>query len=129
MGGVGFLYNFGFFDRAGAIPILYSGAISSLVASAILGPRYGVFMPIDDQQKIAGGGKEERQKGIMSLLQTERDRAFEIDELYLYKIRKLIKRELTQGNVESGIDLPKMVLGTFVTTICLCMMNSLGLNS
>ena len=36
-GGVGFLYNFGFFDRAGAIPILYSGAIASLVASAVIG--------------------------------------------------------------------------------------------
>jgi ammonia channel protein AmtB len=59
-GGVGFLYNFGFFDRAGAVPILYSGALASLVASSILGPRYGVFMPIDDQQKIAGGGQEER---------------------------------------------------------------------
>ena len=47
-GGVGFLYNFGFFDRAGAIPIIYSGALSSLVAAAVLGPRYGVFMPIED---------------------------------------------------------------------------------
>jgi ammonia channel protein AmtB len=65
----------------------------------------------------------------MTLLQTERDRAFEIDELYLYKIRKLIKRELTHGNVESGIDLPKMIIGTFTLTLSLCMMNSLGLNS
>jgi ammonia channel protein AmtB len=128
-GGLGFLYNFGFFDRAGAIPILYAGALTSLVASAVLGPRYGVFMPIDDQQKIAGGAKEERQKGIMTLLQLERDSAFEIDELYLYKVRKLIKRELTQGNVESGIDLPKMIFGTFTLTICFCMMNTLGLNS
>lgn len=128
-GGLGFLYSFGFFDRAGAVPILYSGALSSLVAAAVLGPRYGVFMPIDDQQKIAGGGKEERQKGIMTLLQTERDRAFEIDELYLYKIRKLIKRELTHGNVESGINLPMMIFGTFTTTLCFCCMNSLGLNS
>jgi hypothetical protein len=86
-------------------------------------------MPIDDQQKIAGGAKEERQKGIMTLLQLERDSAFEIDELYLYKVRKLIKRELTQGNVESGIDLPKMIFGTFTLTICFCMMNTLGLNS
>lgn len=128
-GGVGFLYTFGFFDRAGVIPILFSGAVTALVATAVLGPRYGVFMPIDDQQKIAGGGKEERQKGIMSLLQVERDKAFEIDELYLYKIRKLIKRELTHGNVESAIDLPKMVIGTFIYTISLCMMNSIGLNS
>jgi ammonia channel protein AmtB len=128
-GGVGFLYKFGFFDRSGAIPILFGGALSGLVATAVLGPRYGIFMPIDDQQKISGGGKEERQKGIMTILQTERDRAFEIDELYLYKIRKIIKRELTHGNIESGIDLPKMVFGTFIYTICLCMMNSLGLNS
>jgi len=47
-GGLGFLYNFGFFDRAGAICILYGGALAALVGSAVLGPRYGVFMPIDD---------------------------------------------------------------------------------
>ena len=65
---MGFLYNFGFFDRSGMIPIIYSGALSALVGAAVLGPRYGVFMPIEDQQKIAGGGKDERQKGLMSLL-------------------------------------------------------------
>ena len=64
----------------------------------------------------------------MSLLQIERERAFEIDELYLYKIRKLIKRELTYGNVESGIDLPKMIIGTFIMTLSYCLMNALGLN-
>lgn len=47
-GGVGFLYNFGFYDRGGAIIIFYSGALTAVVASAVLGPRYGVFMPIDD---------------------------------------------------------------------------------
>ena len=30
----------------------------------------------------------------MTLLQAEREKAMEIDELYLYKVRKLIKREL-----------------------------------
>jgi ammonia channel protein AmtB len=127
-GGMGFLYNFGFFDRAGAIPILYSGALSALVGCAVLGPRYGVFMPIENQQQISGGGKEERHKGLTSLLKIEKEKAVEIDELYLYKIRKLIKREMTHGNVESGIDLPKMVVGTFIMTICYCMMNTLGLN-
>lgn len=65
----------------------------------------------------------------MTLLQAERDKAVEIDELYLYKVRKLIKRELSQANVESGIDLPQMVLGTILLTLCLGMMNGLGLNS
>jgi len=45
----GFLMNLGFFDRIGAIPILYSGALVSLIAAAVLGPRYGVFMPTEDQ--------------------------------------------------------------------------------
>jgi hypothetical protein len=53
----GFLYNLGYFDRIGVIPILYSGALSSMIASAVCGPRYGVYMPPEDQQKIAGGGK------------------------------------------------------------------------
>lgn len=56
-GGVGFLYNFGFFDRAGAIPILYAGALCAMVSCSVVGPRYGVFMPVADQQKISGGGK------------------------------------------------------------------------
>lgn len=67
-GGVGFLYNFGFFDRAGVIPILYGGALASLVASTVAGPRYGVFMPTTDQQKISGGGREESKRGITALL-------------------------------------------------------------
>lgn len=46
--GLGFLYNLGFFDRAGFIPIVFAGAISSLVGSAVVGPRYGVFMPDED---------------------------------------------------------------------------------
>lgn len=94
-GGVGFLYNFGFFDRSGVIPILYGGALAGLVASAVSGPRYGVYMPIEDQQKISGGGQDENKKGLMTLLRNEKDKALEIDELYLYKVRKLIKRELT----------------------------------
>lgn len=65
----------------------------------------------------------------MTLLHAEKDKALEIDELHLHKIRKLIKRELTQGNVESGIDLPQMIIGTFLLSACLCMMNSLSLNS
>lgn len=108
---------------------MYSGAIASLVASSVIGPRYGVFMPIEDQQKIAGGGNQERQKGILTLLKNQKDQAFEIDELYLYKVRKLIKRELTQGNAESGIDLSKLIIGTFTMTLCICLMNSLGLDS
>ena len=32
----------------------------------------------------------------MTLLQAEREKAMEIDELYLYKVRKLIKRELNR---------------------------------
>ena len=65
----------------------------------------------------------------MTLLQAEREKAMEIDELYLYKVRKLIKRELTQANVESAIDLPMLVLGTLILTLCFCLMSSLGLAS
>lgn len=46
--GVGFLYSFGFYDRIGVLPILFSGALASLMGSAVCGPRYGVFMPSDD---------------------------------------------------------------------------------
>lgn len=63
------------------------------------------------------------------MLQAEKEKALEIDEIFLYKVRKLIKRELTQNNVESGIDLPFMIVGTLLMTICYSLMNSLGLNS
>ena len=49
-GGMGFLYNFGFVDRSGAVSILYSGALSALVGISVLGPRYGVFMKFFDEQ-------------------------------------------------------------------------------
>jgi len=101
----------------------------AMVAAAVAGPRYGVYMPIEDQQKIAGGGEQDKQRGIMTLLQAEREKTVEIDELYLYKVRKLIKRELTQNNVESGLDLPLMIMGTVLMTLCFCLMNSIGLNA
>lgn len=62
------------------------------------------------------------------MLQGEKDKSFEIDEIYLYKIRKLIKRELMEGNTESGIDLTKMIVGTCILSICFCTMNSLGMS-
>ena len=65
----------------------------------------------------------------MTLLQAEKDKNIEIDEVYLYKVRKLIKRELTQNNVESGIDLPQMIIGTLLMGLCFAMMSSLGLGA
>ena len=50
--------KFGFTDRVGVIPVLYSGAVAGIIASAVIGPRYGVYMPIDDQNKITGGDKD-----------------------------------------------------------------------
>ena len=47
-GNEGWLNNLGFFDRSGAIPILFAGGVESLVACVVVGPRYGVFMPIED---------------------------------------------------------------------------------
>lgn len=44
----GFLHNLGYYDRVGAIPIIYSGALAAMIASAVIGPRYGVFMPPED---------------------------------------------------------------------------------
>ena len=56
------------------------------------------------------GWVSKKQNALMKIaenLQAEKDKALEIDEIYLYKVRKLIKRELTQSNVEAGVDLPK----------------------
>ena len=39
------------------------------------------------------------------MLQAQKDKAYEIDELYLYQVRKIIKRQLVQNNLESGVDL------------------------
>jgi ammonia channel protein AmtB len=65
----------------------------------------------------------------MEMLQAQKDKAYEIDELYLYQVRKIIKRQLVQNNLESGVDLQMMIIGTFSVTLCFCLMNTLGLNS
>ena len=44
----GFLHDMGYFDRIGAIPIFYSGALVALVGTIVVGPRYGMFMSAED---------------------------------------------------------------------------------
>jgi len=54
----GFLNELGFYDRGGSVVIFNTGAIGGIVASVVLGPRYGRFMPKTDVERIKAGGKE-----------------------------------------------------------------------
>ena len=54
----GWLGNYGYFDRGGSVIIFNTAAIAGIVASVVLGPRYGRFMSKADVEKIRAGGAE-----------------------------------------------------------------------
>jgi ammonia channel protein AmtB len=87
------LQNLGFFDRGGSIVIWCAGALGGLVASVVVGPRYGKFMKKADVERIKGGGKDHRKKTLPALLEDAFEETVEVDELFLRKVRKLIKEE------------------------------------
>jgi len=39
-------------DRGGCIVIFHTGAIAGIIGAIVVGPRYGRFMPKNDEQKI-----------------------------------------------------------------------------
>lgn len=87
----GFLNELGFFDRGGSVVIFYSGAIGGLVGSVVVGPRYGRFMKKADVQRIKAGGSEYQKKTLPALLEDALLETVEVDEIFLRKVRKLIK--------------------------------------
>jgi len=94
----------------------------------ILGPRYGKFMKKVDMERMKGGGKEPQKKPLGTLLEHALEDTVDVDDLFLRKIRKLIKLEDEDYNFYT-INNSMMVLGTFITVIGWSMLNACGYGS
>lgn len=121
----GFLRNLGYFDRGGSVIIYQTGALAGLIGTVVLGPRYGKFMNKIDMEKIKGGGREPTKKPLGTLLEHALEDTVDVDDIFLRKIRKLIKKEDEDYNfytIHNGM----MVLGTFIIVLGWSMLNASG---
>jgi hypothetical protein len=71
---------------------------------------------------------QQKSKPLPALLEEELQNAVEVDELFLRKVRKIITTE-TQDSDFYCINVPMMVLGTFITSIGWAMLNASGSGS
>lgn len=90
-----------------------------------MGPRYGRFMKKSDYEKVMGGGKEPRKKPLMTLLDRSLEDTVDVDDLYLRKVRKLIKKEGDENDFHQ-VNAPMMVIGTFIVVIGWSLLNACG---
>ena len=74
---------------------------------------------------MLGGGKDTRKKPLMTLLDRSLEETVDVDDLYLRKIRKLIKKEGEENDFYT-IHTPMMVIGTFIVVIGWSMLNACG---
>jgi len=74
---------------------------------------------------IRGGGKEPTKNPLGTLLKNALEDTVEVDDLFLRKIRKLIKKDEEDYNFYT-INNPMMVLGTFIIVIGWAMLNGSG---
>ena len=121
----GFLRNLGFYDRGGTVIIFLTGSLAGLIGTVVLGPRYGRFMKKADMERIKGGGREPSKKPLGTLLEHALEDTVEVDDLFLRKIRKLIKQEDEDYNFYS-LNNSMMILGTFIVVIGWSLLNSAG---
>lgn len=85
------MHDLGYFDRGGSVIIFHTGALAGVIGAIVLGPRYGKYELKGVAEKIAAGGKMVKRKSIAALLEDTLEDAEEIDDLFLRKIRKIIK--------------------------------------
>lgn len=121
----GFLRNLGYFDRGGTVIIFHTGALAGLIGTVVLGPRYGRFMSKIDMERLKGGGKEPSKKPLGTLLEHALEDTVDVDDLFLRKIRKLIKKEDEDYNFYT-INNGMMILGTFIIVIGWSLLNASG---
>ena len=121
----GFLRNLGFFDRGGSVIIFQTGALAGLIGTVVLGPRYGRFMKKADMERIKGGGREPSKKPLGTLLEHALEDTVDIDDLFLRKIRKLIKKDDEDYNFYT-INNGMMILGTFIIVMGWSLLNAAG---
>lgn len=76
-------------------------------------------------EKMKGGGKEPSKKPLGTLLEHALEDTVDVDDLFLRKIRKLIKKEDEDYNFYT-INNGMMVLGTFIIVIGWSLLNASG---
>lgn len=78
-----------------------------------------------DIERVRAGGAEQRKKSLPALLETTLEETTEVDDLFLRKIRNLIKSDSEDESFYS-IHIPSMVIGTVLITIGWAMLNASG---
>lgn len=76
-------------------------------------------------ERIKGGGKEPTKKPLGTLLEHALEDTVDVDDLFLRKVRKLIKQEDEDYNFYT-INNGMMVLGTFIIVLGWAMLNACG---
>ena len=122
----GFLRQLGYFDRGGSVVIFQTGSLAGVLGAIILGPRYGLFMTKTDEEKVAGGGTEVQRKALGALLEEALEETAEVDDMFLAKVRRMIKRDGEDNDFFTSVHVPRMVLGTMLTILGFCFLNSCG---
>jgi hypothetical protein len=61
-----------------------------------------------------------------TLLEEALDETADVDDMFLDKVRRLIKRDGADLNLYTMIDVPRMVIGTMITILGFTMLNSCG---
>ncbi|TNV84072.1 hypothetical protein FGO68_gene17622 [Halteria grandinella] len=125
----GFLRKMGYFDRGGSVVIFQTGSLAGLLGAIILGPRYGLFMTKKEEEKIQGGGTVAERKPLGTLLAEALDEALEVDDMFLNKVRRYIKRDGQDVNFYTSINVPRMVIGTLLTILGFAFLNACGYGS
>lgn len=107
--------------------IFNTGATAGIVGSLVLGPRYGRFMPKNDENKITTTPAHtfNKKKTLGGVLEEVVKGGVDADDLTLRKIRKLVKRAGEENDFYT-IDNQLMVLGTFIVAIGWAMLNASG---
>lgn len=127
----GFLRRLGYFDRGGSVVIFQTGSLAGILGAIILGPRYGLFMKKTNEENSGtavgnAGGPETMRKKLGALLEEVLEDTADVDDLFLAKVRKMIKRDGEDLNFYTMIHFPRMIIGTFLTVLGFVMLNSCG---
>ena len=93
----GFLRKLGYFDRGGSVIIFQTGSLAGVLGAIILGPRYGLYMnkkkSEDTRGSQTGNYDMSQRKSLGTLLEEALDDTADVDDMFLAKIRRLIKRD------------------------------------
>jgi Amt family ammonium transporter len=82
-----------------------------------------------DEEKIKGGGSEAQRKQLGALLEDALNDTPDVDDMFLNKVRRMIKRDGEDISFYTSINVPRMVLGTLLTILGFSFLNACGYGS